>query len=753
MDAKIIQVLLVEDNPADALVVRDELEHAGGTQFAVVHLKLLGEALARLKEQHFDVVLLDLSLPDGHGFETFERLHAAVSDIPIVVLSGRADENLAVKAVQAGAQDYLVKGRMAEDVLPRAIRYAIERERADRGLAESEERYRLLIERSPDAYFVLCEGEIVFANATSLKLFGADRLDQLLGRAMLEIISDECHDQILKRAQHAGGEGITPPMEILGKRLDGTTIPVEGISNPFVYDGRPAVQVVLHDITERKRSEARFRRLVDSNAQGVIFFNTNGNITGANDAFLNLVGHSREELEAGRINWVAMTPPEYVDLDERCLAQMRVKGVSEPYEKEYFRQDGSRVAILLGAAAFEDNPEEGVCFVVDLTERKKLEQQALRAQRIESIGTLAGGIAHDLNNSLGPIIMSLDLLAMRFPDPESQELLAIVSSSAHRGADMVRQVLSFARGVEGRRMEVQVKHLLREIEKIANDTFLKHIQIRTIIPYDLWTVLGDPTQLHQVLLNLCVNARDAMPNGGTLTISAKNLDVDAQYAGMSMNSDAKAGPYVCLQVKDSGTGMGPEVLEKIFDPFYTTKDVGKGTGLGLSTSLAILKSHGGFIRVYSEPMKGTTFKVYLTAQTESSPESEAVIAASMPRGNGELILVVDDEASVRQITQQTLEIFGYRVILAIDGADGVAIYARQGEEIALVITDMMMPVMDGPATIEVLRRINPAVRIIGASGLAADGQVAQAVSLGVKHFLSKPYTAETLLKALKDVLA
>ena len=753
MDPEIIQVLLVEDNATDKLIVEDELTHATDARFSIVHVEQLNEALVQLAARHFDVVLLDLSLPDSHGFETFVRLHDAAPDTPVVVLSGRADGQLAVQAVQAGAQDYLVKGRLGEDVLPRSIRYAIERERSDRTLAESKERYRHLIEQSPDGYMVHCDGRIVFANTAALKLLGANRPDQLVGTPYLDSVAPEFHEIVSRRVAKVEGDGCNPPLEVRCVRLDGTTVPVEGISNPFIYEGRPAVQVVLHDITERKRSEARFRRLVDSNAQGVIFWKTNGEITGANDAFLSLVGYSRKELEAGQVNWVALTPPEYIDLDERCLDQIAARGVCESYEKEFFRKDGSRVAILLGAAAFEDSPEEGVCFVVDLTERKKLEQQSLRAQRVESIGTLAGGIAHDLNNSLGPIIMSLDLLAVRFPDPESQELLAIVNSSAHRGADMVRQVLSFARGVEGRRMEVQVKHLVREIEKITNDTFLKNIQVRTIVPHDLWTVLGDPTQLHQVMLNLCVNARDAMPNGGTLTMSAKNLNVDAHYAGMSLNGDAKEGPFVCLQVKDSGTGMPPEVMELIFDPFCTTKDVGKGTGLGLSTSLAILKSHGGFIRVYSEMGKGTTFNVYLPAQTESSPESEAAIAATMPRGNGELILVVDDEAAVRQITQQTLEIFGYRVVLAVDGVEGVAVYARLGEEIAAVITDMMMPVMDGPATIEVLRRMNPAVRIIGASGLAADGQVARSVSLGVKHFLPKPFTAETLLKALKDVLA
>ena len=386
----------------------------------------------------------------------------------------------------------------------------------------------------------------------------------------------------------------------------------------------------------------------------------------------------------------------------------------------------------------------------DITERKKLEQQILRSQRMESIGTLAGGIAHDLNNVLGPIILALDIMSARFPDTESQELISLIGSSAQRGADMVRQVLSFGRGVEGRRMDVQIKHLVREIVKITHDTFLKNIQIRTILPPDVWMVSGDPTQLHQVLLNLCVNARDAMPEGGTLTISARNITIDAHYAGL--NPEAQPGPYVSLQVEDNGMGMPASVVEKIFDPFYTTKEQGKGTGLGLSTSLGIVKSHGGFIQVYSELGKGTKFRVYLPAQTETSPETTAVSEAEMPRGHGELILVVDDEAPVREITKQTLEFYGYRVVLASEGAEAVAIYASRPTEIAALLTDMMMPGIDGPAAIQIFRKMNPRLPIVAASGLSTDGQVAKATSLGVKHFLPKPYTSEALLKTLRQAL-
>jgi nitrogen-specific signal transduction histidine kinase/ActR/RegA family two-component response regulator len=388
---------------------------------------------------------------------------------------------------------------------------------------------------------------------------------------------------------------------------------------------------------------------------------------------------------------------------------------------------------------------------MDITTSKNLEAQYLRAQRMESIGTLAGGIAHDLNNVLAPIMMSIELLKMREQDARRLSILSTIEGSAQRGADMVRQVLSYAGGVEGQQLQVQTAHLLREIEKIANETFLKNIQVRCGVPSGLWVVKGDPTQLHQVLLNLCVNARDAMPNGGTLTLAVSNIMLDEQYAGM--NIEAKPGPHVLIVVGDSGTGMPPEVIERIFEPFFTTKDLGKGTGLGLSTSMAIIKSHGGFVRVESTVGTGTQFHVFLPAQTEPGGSVDVEAAPSdLPRGNGELVLVIDDEAAVRQITQQTLEAFGYLVVLAADGVEAAAIYAVRQHEIAVVITDMMMPLVDGPTTIHVLLRINPQASIIAASGLNTNDMVAKVSNAGVKHFIPKPYSAETLLKTLREVL-
>jgi two-component system cell cycle sensor histidine kinase/response regulator CckA len=501
----------------------------------------------------------------------------------------------------------------------------------------------------------------------------------------------------------------------------------------------------------KSKNEDRFRLLVDSNVQGVIFWGRDGRITGANDAFLRLVHHTRADLEESRINWVALTPQEYAHLDQRALAQIAATGTCEPYEKEYVLKDGTRVSILLGAAAFKDDPEEGVCFILDLTERKKLEQQFLRAQRMESIGTLAGGIAHDLNNILAPIMMSIDILKLTATDSHAKAILETIAVSSRRGADIVRQVLSFARGMEGERMVVQPSHLLKDMETIIKDTFPKNIHLALSLPDGSCGILGDPTQLHQILLNLCVNARDAMPDGGSLTIAVENSVLDEQYA--SMHFEAMAGRYVAISVTDSGQGMPPTVIEKIFDPFFTTKELGKGTGLGLSTVRAIVKSHGGFINVYSEPGRGTTFKIYLPAMDAAAGGlKDEVEESSLPRGNGETILIVDDEPSILIVTSKTLEAFGYRTLTADDGAEAIAIYAEKRDKISVVLTDMAMPIMDGTATIRALLKLNPAVKIVAASGLNANGADSKMFGIAVKHFLTKPYTAGTMLKVMRAIL-
>jgi two-component system, cell cycle sensor histidine kinase and response regulator CckA len=386
----------------------------------------------------------------------------------------------------------------------------------------------------------------------------------------------------------------------------------------------------------------------------------------------------------------------------------------------------------------------------DITEKKKLEAQFLRAQRMESIGTLAGGIAHDLNNLLSPILMATQLLQLKVQDEASRKMLEILQTNAERGSEMIKQILSFARGVSGERVTVQLKHLIKEVTKILKETFPRHIEISFKIADDLWLVTGDATQLHQVLMNLCINARDAMPQGGRLALEAENCLVDETYA--EMTTDAQPGRFVRIAVTDSGTGITPGNLNRIFDPFFTTKEVGQGTGLGLSTVLGIVKGHQGFINVYSEPGKGSQFRVYLPAYELAHLQAAAATPAQLPRGNGELILVVDDESAIREIARTTLESFGYRVITANDGAEAIALFAQQRAEIKLVLTDIMMPLMDGLALIRALRKLDPSVKIVASSGLAENDKAAEAANEGVRAFLAKPYTASTLLNTLAEVL-
>jgi CheY-like chemotaxis protein len=351
---------------------------------------------------------------------------------------------------------------------------------------------------------------------------------------------------------------------------------------------------------------------------------------------------------------------------------------------------------------------------------------------------------------LTPILISAQLLENKLPDERSQQLLQLIETNTKRGAGLVKQVLSFARGIEGKRIPMQVGHLLLEIEQIAKRTFPKSIEIDTDIPVrDLWTVCADATQLHQVFVNLCVNARDAMPDGGTLFLAAENFFVDVNYT--RMNLEAKVGSYVVVTIADTGIGIPPPVLERIFEPFFTTKEVGKGTGLGLSTVIGIVKSHSGFIEVESEVEKGSQFKVYLPTVNETA--TQPALDLAMPGGGGELILVVDDEPSMREITKTSLESHNYRVIAANDGIDAIALYARYKDQISLVLMDLMMPSMDGLTAIRTLQKINPQVKIIASSGLISSVELAEAAGIGVKTFLSKPYTAKELLDALHGVLS
>jgi PAS domain S-box-containing protein len=518
----------------------------------------------------------------------------------------------------------------------------------------------------------------------------------------------------------------------------------------------------VQDITEHElaqmalhESEQRYRLVSRATSDVLWDWDLATHTLWRSDGFKTVFGFSTDEIEPVLEWWSKRLHSE--DRDRVVTGLHRaIDSGQESWVDEYrfLLKDGRYATVQDRGYIVRDADGKGTRMVggmTDLTERKKLEAQYLRAQRMESIGTLAGGIAHDLNNVLSPIIMAIDLLKLDANgDPRRLQLLDTIRASARRGADLVRQVLSFARGLEGQRVAVNLQQLVDDLHGIITETFPRKIAIVTQIPSNLWPIVGDATQLHQVLLNLAVNARDAMPEGGTLTFAADNFEVDAQYAGTGQ--DVRPGSYVMIAVTDTGTGMPPEVRDRIFEPFFTTKEVGKGTGLGLSTVHTIVKSHGGFMNVESELRHGTTFKVFLPADRELARDTAEDTPSDVPRGWGEWVLVVDDEVSVREITQRTLEAFGYRVLTAADGVEAVAVFAQHRKKIALVLIDMAMPVMDGPTAIHALLHIEPDLPIVAASGLASKVTVAKAAVAGVKDFLAKPYTAGALLRLIRKVL-
>ncbi len=516
------------------------------------------------------------------------------------------------------------------------------------------------------------------------------------------------------------------------------------------------------DLIARKQAEAalcesaaeqlaKHATLLNHAQEAIIATNATGHVVFWNRGAERLYGWLAEEVMGRNINdRIYRQNPAQLEESRRVLLE---KG-EWAGKLCQFTRTGKEIVVESHCTLAPDEADAHKSTLIintDVTEKKRLQAQFLRAQRLESIGTLASGIAHDLNNILSPITMGAQMLQMKPQDEQSRRLLEIMRTNAERGGEMIKQLLSFARGIAGERVLIQPKHLIREIVGITQETFPRSIQVEERLSEGLWAeglwvINGDATQLHQALLNLCVNARDAMPRGGKLTIEVENRRLDEMYAGMLKG--ASPGNYVVITITDTGTGIPPEIIDRIFDPFFTTKEPGHGTGLGLATVQSIVANHDGFITVESKPGRGTNFKIYLPAHKAASQKQAEEGRPNIPFGKDELILVVDDEAAVREMTRTTLEAFGYRALTADDGATALGVFATHKNEISVVIADLMMPVMDGLKTIRALQNLNPQVRVLASSGLIESAQEAELDRLGVKTVLVKPYSAETLLKTV-----
>jgi PAS domain S-box-containing protein len=624
---------------------------------------------------------------------------------------------------------------------------------AEKALRQSEERYRTLFESNPNPMWVYDVETLSFlaVNNAAVAHYGYSPTE-FLAMTIKDIRPVEDIPSLI--------DNVGQTTTALGdssywrhRKKDGTVIDVEITSHELLWLDHRARVVLVKDITERKCTEERLQEQADmlDRAHDAII------VRNFDDRRIIFWNSGAERLYGWRSNEAIGQP-----VDELILAKSEELGPIATTllstgefrgELKEITKDKRELIVEVWSTLVCNNdgtPRSVLSIHNDITEQKKLEAQLLRAQRLESIGTLASGVAHDLNNILTPILMCSQALRSELGEEDRQSALTLIEDSAQRGAGIVKQVLTFARGVEGERVLIKPSHLIQEIVDIARKTFPKSIEITGRYPDDLWSIEGDPTQLHQVLLNLSVNARDAMPNGGSLTIWAENFIVDEHYA--SMTPDARAGQFVALRVTDTGTGMPRAVIDKIFDPFFTTKEVGKGTGLGLSTTLGIVKSHSGFISVYSEQGKGTTFKLFLPATVSHEELQQSKTSVVPIQGNGELILVVDDEPNILGVTKMILEKHHYDVVSASDGPEALAIFAQQMQSIRLVLTDVSMPYMDGGALARALRKMKSDLPIIASTGQGDQAGLADFETLGVKHFLAKPYSTQQLLATVRDTL-
>jgi PAS domain S-box-containing protein len=793
-----MNILIVDDIETNRKLLRAILEAEG---HGVIDAMDGITALEVLNRHQVDAVISDILMPRMDGFRLCQEIrhHPKLNTLPFIVFTSTykspGDKKL---ADLAGADKYVIKpasanvimealaevttkakrrstppsGAESESVLMQEYNAALVRkledkndelEQANAELAAMHEQVAHLLEHSPAVMYSLkLEGDRVIPRLIS------ENVTYLLGFTVKEATSPDWwlnhlhpddHERQLANFRETIRLGALTT-EYRFRHKEGRYVWVED-SRKVVADhrGNPTDIVgVWTNITERKQlglelaeSERRFSDMMAKVQLISVMLDLEARITYCNDYFLRLTGWQWHEVK-GR-NWFdTFIPPDNTAIQEVFNDLISDAPKAWHFENEVLTRTGQRRLIkwnnsvlrsvsgtVIGTASIGE----------DITERTQAQNQMLRAQRLESLGTLSGGIAHDLNNALAPILMIVD--SLRLECPHATEMIDAIEESARRGADMVRQLLTFAKGVQGQRLLLQPEHLLREMEKIIRGSFPKNIQLRIKYESKLQAVVGDATQLHQVLLNLCVNARDAMPNGGVLTMEAENVEIDETYA--STVPEAAPGQYVLWRISDTGTGIPPEILDRIFEPFFSTKGPEKGTGLGLSTLLGIIKSHGGFVRVYSQPGSGSTFTVYLPTSNLSGPSAELVSKADLTmRGNGETILVVDDEPAVRQVARSVLTALNFKVITAADGTEALVQVADKRSELRAVITDMHMPHMDGLSFVRVLKHMLPEVGVIIASGHLNERETSEFKTLGVTALLTKPFTQEKLMEALKTAL-
>ncbi|MGA8130906.1 MAG: PAS domain S-box protein, partial [Syntrophobacteraceae bacterium] len=643
-----------------------------------------------------------------------------------------------------------------------------ERKLAEAALKDSETQFRTLVESAPDAIFILVEGRFfVYANDAAVRLYGAASEKELLGRDIMESIHPDHRASVLKRIRLIDEEEKPiPPMELRHVKLDGTTVYVESHAVPIKYRKSKAALVFVRDITERKKneealsiSEERYKRLFEDASMGIFRVTLEGKLIDVNPAFTLMFGFDSPEEVKSQVNDVAVDL--FVDPSRRHEIVRMMLDTKRPVHAEslYGRKDGSTFMADLHAWAVRD--KEGKLlylegFVEDISERKraeeekkKLERQLRQSQKLEALGTLAGGIAHDFNNILQPIIGYIEIVLLALsPSSPQRENLERVFTAALRAKDLVKQILAISRSPEEqRRTPTDISSIVKEALKLLRSSLPTSIEMRQKILKG--AALADPTQIHQVLMNLCTNAAHAMDGKGILEVRLSHVDLSANDLARRSIVDLKSGPYLKLTVSDTGCGMDAETLERIFDPYFTTKEVGKGSGLGLAVVDGIVKRHEGAVTVRSETGKGTTFTIYIP---RVDVESEATMQFDdLPPLGSERILLVDDDAAVMETGASLLKSLGYKVTSQTDSMKTLEVFRSTPHEFDLLITDYTMPKLTGLDLAGEVRRIRPDMPFLLCTGFSEKITHAGVKELGME-LLMKPFNMVQISQAVRKIL-
>ncbi len=764
-DPEPLRVLLVEDNPGDARLVREMLAEMNTERYDVTPVDRLTDALARLSERQFDAILLDLNLPDSYGLATLIKIRSVAPHVPVIVVSGLADEEMAIHALREGAYTYLVKGQMNGYLLNRSIRYSIERERTEQiqQLQRAREYAENIVDTIREVLIVLDNRlRIVSANRSFYETFQTAP-EKIEGRFIHELADQVWNipeflallEKILMHSNHQAGLELDHEFPVLGRR-------VMLINARWVYEERgetDRILLAMSDITERKRAEealaAEKERLAVTLwniGEGVIVADIRGTIGLLNRTAEQLTGWTAEEAIGRRIDEV------FQAVDERTLepcgnpvALVLQQGAPRhrSRHKILVSRDGTERPLGETVAPVRDGHGDIIGVVIvfrDLTAERRVEEDLAKNERLESVGVLAGGIAHDFNNTLTAIEGNILVAKAHVPeDRKAYERLVEAEKAAHRARDLTRQLLTFARGGQPIKKVLQLADLLTESTLFA----LSGSKVRAAfsIPVDLWPVEADEDQLKQVINNLVINGDQAMPEGGTLTVSAENVALaDDEVLTLA------PGDYVRVRISDTGVGIPREHAAKIYEPYFTTKQT--GSGLGLTVAYSIVRNHGGIIEVEpraSEP--GTTFTVYFPASHEPVRE-EAAVAEPARRGN-ERILWMDDEEMIREVGEEMLNILGYRGAFASDGAEAIELFEKAvaGDRFDAVILDLTTPTgLGGVETIRRLLEIDPDVRAIVCSGYSNDPVMANYRDYGFSGVLTKPFSLQNLDDQLRRVI-